>query len=226
MTTTEQTLTPTGRSPSRVSRFAGLAFAAPFVAGLVVLILQPNVYEGSLENYAASYAESGAINRIGAAAYILFPLAGALLLWAVAHIRSGLDRAAGGSTTAGRTAVLGAVVTATAMTAAACGFLAAAHVALGESEGFDPEPAVGYGLEIFAGTLMWVGLWGASLVMVAVGLAARGTGLVPGWLLWAGVVAAPLLPVAWMLAMVPMLVFLLWVAIVSFLVKTEDVAAG
>jgi hypothetical protein len=71
-----------------------------------------------------------------------------------------------------------------------------------------------------------VSAWGGSLVLLAVGIAARRTQLLPGWLLWAGIVIAPLLPIAFLFGMVPLVAFMLWLVAVGVMMKPSRVAAG
>ena len=110
------------------------------------------------------------------------------------------------------------------LTVAGAGTAAARHLASGAVDGFPADPATGYGLDMLSSQVFNISTWGGSLVLVAVGLGARRTGLVPGWLLWAGIVVAPLLPIAFFLGMIPVLVFLLWVAAVSAMMRPGPVA--
>ncbi len=218
MTTIAQSTLQTTRHRGGVSRLAGLAFVVTYVAGFVLLVTGPNVYEGSMTEYAAAHADDARLTSVGLAAVVILPLAGASLIWAVAHVSRSLSGA--GASLAGRVAMGGAVAMAAAMTVGGGAALAATHVASGTGDGFAADPETGYGLDVLSGSLMSISAWGGSLVLLAIGLGLRGSGLVPGWLLWAGVVIAPLLPVAWTFGMLPLLAFLVWVAVVPAIVKT------
>lgn len=209
-----------------VSRLSGVAFLVLFVAGFVVLVTGPNIYEGgTIEEYGAAFADGGREAAVTIAAFFVLPLAGACLLWAVAHMSRCLDGALGGPSLGGRVATLGAAVLAAGLTVAGAATAAAWHLASGASEGFPADPATGYGLDMLGSQLFNISTWGGSLVLVAIGLGARRTGLVPGWLLWAGIVVAPLLPSAFFFGMIPVLVFLLWVAVVAAMMRPGPVAA-
>ena len=77
-----------------VSRLSGVAFLVLFVAGFVVLVTGPNIYEGgTIEEYGAAFADGGREAAVTIAAFFVLPLAGACLLWAVAHMSRCLDGA-------------------------------------------------------------------------------------------------------------------------------------
>lgn len=208
------------------SRFAGIGFVVLFVAAFVLLVTGPNPYEGGASDaYAAAFADDARQTPVGVAAFILLPLAGAALLWAVAHIASCVDSARGGRSLGGRVAMLGAAVVAAGMTVSGAASSAAEHVSSGTGDAFPPDPGTGYGLDMIASQILSISFWGGSLVLLAIGIAARGTSLVPGWILWAGIVVAPLLPVAFMFGMLPLLVFLLWLAVVCAMMRPALVAS-
>lgn len=209
-----------------VSRFAGIGFLVLFLAGFVVLMTGPNIYEGgTIEEYGAAFADGGREAAVSITAFIVLPLAGACLLWAVAHMSRCMDQALGVPSLGGRVATLGAAVMAAGLTVAGAGTAAARHLASGAVGGFPADPATGYGLDMLSSQVFNIAAWGGSVVLVAVGLGARRTGLVPGWLLWAGIVVAPLLPIAFFFGMFPLWAFLLWVAVVAVMMRPAPVAA-
>ncbi len=226
MTTLEQ------RAPSRAgrgagtSRLAGVGFLVFFLAGFVLLVTGPNVYEGNLDDYAAAYADGGREAQTTIAAFFVLPLAGAFLLWSVSHMSRSLDIVRGAPSLGGRVATLGAAVLAAGLTVAGAAIGAAWHVSSGAVEGFPPDAATGYGLEILSSQVLNISMWGGSVVLVAIGIAARRTGLVPGWLLWAGIVISPLLPSAFLFGMLPVLVFLIWVAVVGAMMGRTPAGAA
>jgi hypothetical protein len=210
-----------------LSRYAGIAYLVLFTAGfLVIWAAAPRIYEGgSLDDYAAAFLDGSRTNQMSLVAVVLWPLAGVCLVWAVAHVAACLDRVSKTSL-AGRLATVGAVVMAVGFTVAGAASSAAAHVSSGTGEGFPADPATGYGLDMLASQVQTVTAWGGSLVLLAVGIAARRTQLLPGWLLWAGIVIAPLLPIAFLFGMLPLLAFMLWLAAVGVMMKPGRVAVG
>jgi hypothetical protein len=228
MTTLQHAPTTTRPAGTGVSRFAGAAFLVLFTTGFVIWSLPPYVYEGStLAEYAEAHADTGRITLLSIAAFIVWPLAGACLLWVVTRVRRLLDAALGTASVPGQLAVLGAVVVAAGFTVAAAAASAGAHVATGSIDGgFPADPAAGYPLDMLSGQLFTASLWGAALLLVAIGVAARRTGQLPGWLVWTGFVIAPLLPIAWVFFMLPLMVFVVWVAAVGAVMKTGQVTPG
>jgi len=227
MTATKQAA-PTGTTVPQggASRFAGIAFLFVFIAAFVLLVTGPTVYEGSLAEYGAGYADGGREWPVSIASFFLLPIAAGLLVWAVAHIATGVDRALGRATVGGRVATIGAGVMAASLTAAGAATVSAEHLASGRVEGFPVDASTAYGMDLLSSALLNLGLWGGSAVLIAIGVSARGAGLVPGWLLWAGIVVAPLLTIAFMFGMLPLLAFLLWVAVVGFMVRPAPRPAG
>ncbi len=208
--------TPVSTRPGGVSRFAGLGFVAVTIAASALVLTGPSVYEGgSLTEYAAAYTDGARELPSSLAAFILMPIAAALLLWAVTHISTVLTQGAPESV-AGRVARLGAVAMATLMTAGAAASSAAEHLASGTGDGFPADPAAGYAIDLLGSQVSAVSSWGGALVLIGLGLVARRTGGLPGWLVWAGFVAAPLLVISWVLFNLPSLVFFLWVAVAGF----------
>ncbi len=225
MTVIEQPAPAATRQHGGASRYAGLAFAVLYLAGFVTLVTGPTIYEdGSLTEYAAAHANGDRSIPVSLVAFVIWPLAGACLIWAVAHISSVMPGATGGPSVAGRIARAGAVVMAGGLTVAGAAAGAAAHLATGTGDGFPPDPGTAYGLEMLGSQVMSASMWGGSLVLLAVGIGGRRSGRVPGWLLWAGIVVAPLLVVAWVLFMLPLLAYLVWVAVVGAIVKTGPIA--
>ncbi len=221
MTVIQQAPPATTTPRIALSRVAGIAFVVLYLAGFVLLVSGPSVYEdGSLAEYAAAHADGSRTTPVSLTAFILWPLAGACLIWAVAHISRSLTGGAAGASLPGRVATAGAVAMASGSTIAGAAASAATHVASGTGAGFPADPETGYALSMLGSQVMAVSMWGGSLVLLAVGIGARRSGLVPGWLLWAGIVVAPLLAVAWVFFMLPTLVFLVWVAVVTAIVKT------
>lgn len=210
--------TTAGRHPAR---FAGLAFLVLFVVAFVLLMAGPGVYEGStLVDYAAGHADRAGVARTTILAIFAMPLAAAALVVAAVHLQRRLDDASGGPTVATRVATLGAAITAAGLTIAAAAASAAAHVAGGAADGgFPADAAVGYGLDMLGSQVFAASSWGLALLVAGVAVAARRTGQLSGWMRWVAFVVAPLLPVAWIFGMLPLLAVLLWLPAACLMVE-------
>jgi hypothetical protein len=202
-------------------RYTGIAFVLFFLSGFVLTVLGPGIYEdGTMAAYAAAHSDAGRVAATSLVAFVLWPLAGVALLVTVARLRTALDAGLGRRSLSGRLATMGATVMAVGLTISGAAGNAAAHVSGGTGPGFPADPASGYAVDMLASQMFTAGMWGGSLILVGVGLAARGTGLVPGWLVWAGFVLAPLMPVAFVLFSLPYLAFVLWIATVCVIVRS------
>jgi hypothetical protein len=217
-TTTTDSAPARSRTRFQPSRLAGIAFVGAFIATSALLVLgTPSIYGTTEEEYVAWYADHG-MNVVGVAAFIAAPLTGLLLVWVAAHLRSALV-AAGGSTTAGTVGVLGAAVMAAGLTIGAAAAESGVAVGLG-TDLVAADPLAAVSLLHFADAAVFTTQWGGAALVLATAIGARGTGLLPGWLLWVGAVITPLLVLSWIFAMVPTMVFVVWIATVAFLVKT------
>ncbi len=218
---------PVRSAGARVSRFTGIAFAVAFVAASVPLVTGPSVYEGgSLADYGAAHADDARMVPVAVSAFILTPVAAALLLWVVTFISgrlTGGDAAPG----PGRVARLGAVAMAALLTAGAAAASAAQHLASGTGEGFPADPASGYAADLIGSQVQAIASWGGTVVLVGLGVAARRTGGLPGWLIWTGFVVAPLLVVSWVFFSLPTILFLVWLSVAGLVARPPSpVAAG
>lgn len=203
------------------SRLLGVGFLILFGAGFTISVLPPDIYSGTLDDYAAAFGDEGRLNLVMIASVFLFPLAGLLLAASVARLRhaTGSDPRA---RAAGQVAGFGAAFTAIGSSVAAAAATAGAHVVWqAEGSGFPSVPEVGYGFAMFSSQLFNPAMLGLSIIMVALGYALRRAGRLPGWLAWAGYVLAPLMPIAWVLGMMPMFLAVVWVAAVTAMVDTE-----
>jgi hypothetical protein len=204
---------PVRPAPRGVSRFTGIAFAATFVVASLLLFTGPSVYEdGSLAEYGAGFADGARELPVSLSAFILMPLAAALLVWAVSHLSTTLT-AGSHESAAGRVARLGAVAMAALLTVGGAAASAAEHLASGTGDGFPADVHAGYAVDLLGGQVSAVASWGGALVLVALGVLARRTGGLPGWLVWTGFVAAPLLVVSWVFFSLPLVVFLVWLSV-------------
>lgn len=202
-----------------LSRFAGIGFVAAFAAAFVLLVSGPNAYEeGSLAEFAAGYADQARETPIGLAAFILMPLAGALLIWAVVHIGGTL--AGGRPSSAARVSGLGAGLMAALTVAGAGAANAGQIVTTGAGDGFPGDPGTGWALSMLADQVMTVGFAGGTVLLVALGVLGLRTGGLPGWLVWAGFVISPLLVMSYVFFMLPLLVLLVWVAVACLVAKS------
>lgn len=212
----------TTRRPERdLGRFAGVAFAFTFFGATTLWGLETTIYGTDLDGFAASAGGSTRATTL-ILSHLVMPLAAVLFLWSVARLRNALDAAAGHRTVAGQVAFGSAVVTA----AGFCLMAAAQHVSVlaaggGYLDGFPADPAVGYGMALLSGNLGNATVWGAAVVLVALGAQSRRHGLLPRWLVVLGYVAAPLLIAGWYYQL-PVLLLCLWVALAGLRVQTEE----
>ncbi|WES64557.1 hypothetical protein P0L94_00465 [Microbacter sp. GSS18] len=212
---------PSAKRGFAPSRLLGVGFLILFGAGFTIMVLPPDIYSGTLEGYAAAFGDEGRLNLLMIASLFLFPLAGLLLAASVARVRQALG-AEPAVHAAGRVAAFGAAFTAIGTSVAAAAATAGAHVVWqAEGSGFPSSPETGYGLAMFSSQLFNPALVGLSIVVVALGYGLRRAGRLPGWLAWAGYVLAPLMPIAWVLGMMPLFLIVIWVAVVTTMVDTE-----
>jgi hypothetical protein len=224
MATIEQSVPIRTSSRGGVSRFAGIGFVVFYLAASVLLLTGPSVYEdGSLSAYEAGFADGARELPVSLSAFILMPIAGAFLVWAVSHISTTLTAGAAGSA-AGRVARLGAVAMAALLTVAGAASSAAEHLASGTGDGFPADVGAGYAIDLLGGQVGGVAPWGGAVALVALGIIARRTGGLPGWLVWVGFVSAPLLVVSWVFFSLPTTVFLVWVAVAGVVAKPPATA--
>ncbi|GAA1060710.1 hypothetical protein [Agromyces bracchium] len=215
--------TTTTRRRFQPARLIGAAFLVSFGAGVVIFSLPPYVYEGSsLDDFAAAHADDVRLNLTSLLGMVLFPLAGILLVWAAAFLRRSVDVGRVTPSIGGQVGVVGAAITAVGAIVAGAASSAGAHVAAGTLDGgFPPAPEAGYGLEMLASQVFNPATTGLSVLMVAFGVTAWRSRRLPRWLAWAGFVIAPLVPIAWMLGMFPLLFAVVWVAVATVVVDTE-----
>ncbi len=225
MTTIQTPTRRVERATGRTSRFAGLVFLVLVVPALVLMALPPYVYEGStLAEFAAAHEDTTRLDYTSYGAFIVWPLAGLALVVATSYLARAVEAA--GSTIAGRVAVAGATWFAVGTTLGAAASSAGAHVASGSSDGgFPAEPVSGYALEMLASQMLNASMAGGTVLVVAIGLAARRNHQLPGWFVWTGIVAAPLLAVSFLFFGIPTLVFVLWTAAAGILMRNVPAAA-
>jgi len=197
------------------ARWSGGLFVVVGVPGFV-LGNPTSPYLDSAEDYTATYADGAGAAPLGR---LLGLLAVVALMWALARLRlafpperSGLAGAvlplAGGLYAA---TWVGALVTA-----------AATYTAVDHADsfgGFEVVPETAFVIDFIADGFNWANLVASAVLVWGITLAANRADALPGWLCWIGFVLTPLLPVGWMLFMVPVLVFFLWFAAVVAIVS-------
>jgi hypothetical protein len=219
----ERTVTTVGRTGP--SRFTGIGFAVLWLAGMVLIGSGPMIYEGgTLPEYAEAYADGTRSNLTVGAALLLWPVAAALLLWSVVHLTTSLASARPGSRVPGRIARLAAGIIGASLVISAAAGGAAGHVASGTGD-FPPMIESGYALDMLSSQIWAAGVSVGAALLVALIVAARGSGALPRWLLWTGAVIAVALPFAAAVFMLPALFFVVWVAVATAMVKPGPVAS-
>lgn len=198
------------------ARYAPIGFAVFFAASVVLTGTGANVYTSSPEEFAAYYGDTANHNLLVLAAYLLLPLAALFLAWTVARIRTMLTPVAAGAATIGGAALAAVSLVNGIMT------YSGAVVSASAEDGFAADASAGHAVMLAAANLAVAQGAAAALLAWAIAIGARRTGRLPGWLVWTGIVLTPLLPYAWIFAMIPMLAFLIWLVVVSIIVKTES----
>jgi hypothetical protein len=209
-----------------ISRYAAIGYAVCSMIPMVWVGLQLDVYSADLDEVAAHFAGPGSTTASGWSAFLFTPLATVFLVWTLARIRTSLDRAAGGASIVGSAAALGGGLMAVAMAVSAVVSHFGGEVAAGAEGRYPADPRTGVALMLVAGGLFVVEGVGAAVLVCAVAIGARRAQHVPGWLAWVGFVLVPLLPYAWILFMIPWLVFLVWLVVVSTMMKTDTTPAA
>lgn len=206
------------------SRFTGIGFAVLWLAGMILIGTGPMIYEGgTLPEYAEAYADGSRSTLMVTAALLLWPLAAAMLLWSIAHLTTSLQSARPGSAVPGRIARLAAGVVSAGMVVSAAAGGAAGHVASGTGD-FPAMIESGYALDMLSSQVWAASMSVGAVILVALLVAARGSGALPRWLLWAGAVVAVALPFAAAVFMLPALFFVVWLAAATATVKADPVA--
>jgi hypothetical protein len=204
-----------------LGRYAGVAFALSFLAAFTLWSTGTGIYGSDLDAFAADSSDSTTQTLGMLLSHLVMPLASVFLLWTVARLKRALDLAAGGWSVAGQVAFGAATVLAVGF----CLLGAAENVSTlvaggGYIDGFPADPAVGYGVALLSGYFGNATVWGASVLMVAVGAASWRERLIPRWLIWVGYVTAPLLIAGWYYG-IPVLLLCLWVAVAGLKVQTD-----
>ena len=201
------------------SRFAGIGFAVLWLVGMVPMATGPMIYEGgTLSEYADAYADGSRSNLMATAALLLWPLAAAMLLWSVVHLTTTLAAACTGSPVPGRIARLAAGVIGAGLVVAAAAGGAAGHVASGTGD-FPAMIESGYALDMLSSQVWAASMSVGAVLLVALIVAARGSGALPRWILWAGAVIVVAVPFGVAIFMLPTLFFVVWLAVATALVK-------
>lgn len=204
------------------ARWSGVLFVAIGVPGFV-LGNPTSPYLDRAEDYVAAYADGAGPAPLGRVLGLASVLA---LLWALARLRlafpperSGLPGAV--------LPLAGNLYAATwvgAIVAAAATYTAVDHA---DSFGdFEVVPETAFVIDFIADGFIWASLVAAAVLVWGIALAGKRSGALPGWLCWVGFVLTPLMPIGWMLFMVPVLLFFLWFAAVVALVPTRQASGA
>ncbi|GAA1578858.1 hypothetical protein GCM10009789_35670 [Kribbella sancticallisti] len=224
MVTTSDATAPTTKRAQRFEpcRWSGVVFVLIGVPGFV-LGNPTSPYSARADDYVARYAEGAGSAPLGRLLGLGAVIA---LLWALARLRivfppERAGQPAGAIQLAGSlyaASWVGVIVTA-----------AATYTAVDHAEsfgGFEVVPETAFVIDFIADGFIWANLVSAAVLVWGIALASRRTGALPGWLCWVGFVLAPLLPVGWMLFMVPALVFYLWFAAIVAIVPVRRSAGA
>jgi hypothetical protein len=212
----QMSVTPTERrSPTRQprhadpSRWSGVLFVTVGIPGFA-LGNPTSPYMDSAQDYVTTYADGAGTAPLGRVLGLLSVIG---LLWALARLRIAFPPESG--LPAAVLPIAGALYAATWVGSVAAS--AATYTAVDHADsfgGFEVVPETAFVIDFIADGFNWANLVAAAVLVWGVALAGRRSGALPGWMCWVGIVLVPLLPIGWMLFMVPVLVFFLWFAAV------------
>lgn len=205
------------------TRYVGVACAAMLFAGYVVWSLPPHPYGSNLADWSAELRSGSRGSQLLVLSHLVLPLAAGLLLWTVAYLRRAIDRGHRQPTLGGQVAWAGALVFAIGQCLMGAATEAGARVNSGDYiDGLPADASAAIALTVLGGNIANATIWGASVLMLAIGVAAWREALLPRRLIWLGFVTAPALIAAWYYG-IPMLLLSLWIALAPLLVHTESV---
>lgn len=218
------TAPPHSSRTSRIdpSRWSGIVFVLLAVPALA-LGNRTSPYLDDADDYVAAYADGAGAAPLGR---VLGLAAVIVLLWALARVSSAYPAERHGLP--GAVVPLAGIVVTSAwignVAATAATYTAVDHA--DQFGGFEVVPETAFVVDLIADGFMWALLAGAAVLVWGIALAARRAAALPGWMTWVGMVLVPLLPVAWMLFMLPALIFLLWFAAVVAIVPSPTRAGA
>lgn len=204
------------------SRWSGALFVALAVPALA-LGTKTSPYLDEADDYVAAYADGAGAAPFGRVLGLAAVIA---LLWALARLRLAFPPDRHGLP--GAVLPLAGVVFASAWIGSIA-VTAATYTAVDHSDdfgGFEVVPETAFVVDLIADGFTWALLAGAAVLVWGTALAARRAGVLPGWMTWIGMILVPLLPVAWILFMLPALIFMLWFAVVVAIVPTASRAGA
>ena len=200
-----------GLGLERRAALAGVAFVLLYVIGLSLGVEAGTTDAEILEHY----ADDGARTR-ELVAFVLIAVAALAFVVFAASLRELLRRDAPGTELLVSVGWAGGIIAAALLLAGNALSRGVAFVSSSDEFTLDPDL---YRLVDDTGFLLLVsGIYAATLVVVAVSIAALRGHVLPGWLGWAGLVAAVLLAVVLLtlvLALVGFLVLFVWVLVVG-----------
>jgi hypothetical protein len=196
----------------RWSAMTGVLFSACFLLGLALI---SNTGDTTAK-VQAFYADSG--NRAKQiTAFFFIVAAGLAFLAFLGVLRAMLDRAERApSTLSGLVLASGAVGTALIIAGTAVSISPA--VVAGDQD-FALDPNTAEALNAAGYWILSAGIMTTSVVVLGTSMAALRTGVLPMWLGWTGLVVAVLMLFA--VYYVPMLIFAVWMMVVSFLMVVQ-----
>jgi hypothetical protein len=201
-----------------VSRWSGILFVVIGLPGFA-LGNPTSPYLDSSDDYVSAYADGAGQAPFGRVLGLLSVIA---LLWALARLRVAFEGE--GGLPGAVLPMAGTLYAATWVGSIAA--TAATYTAVDHSDsfgGFEVVPETAFVIDLLADGFNWANLVAASVLVWGLALAGRRSGHLPGWMCWIGIVLVPLLPIGWMLFMVPVLVFLVWFAAVVAIVPAPRV---
>ena len=203
-----------------LSRWSGAVFALFLVAATATAATSTNPYSSSAQDYAEALADDSVRAGVGRTLALVAVVA---FLWALARLRLALtsrDSGVPGSVIGPAGTLFVACIAATIAAGTAVGSAVEGADAFAEG-GYTAVPDTALVLDFVADGFFWTALVAAAVLAWGIALAARTSGAVHGWVVWIGLVLVPLLPIAWVLFMAPLLVFAAWFAYLVATLPTE-----
>ncbi len=208
----------------RLAGWCGIAFAVLLFIALVLTFPPDTESKNGAAIVADYYAKkSTQVNHFVAS--IILPFAGFLFLWFLGRLYARLRTAEGEDGYAVLAFAGGVVFSGLLMVSMAVTVFFA--LTLNFSKAFRLNPNAALLFDTLDFYVLVLAMAGAAVLLVATGLAARRSRLLPRWLGWVSYVLAVLSlpPVSGIFVYFPLLLFLIWIVIVS-VTMIRDIAAG
>ncbi len=208
----------------RLAGWCGIAFAVLLFIALV-LVFPPDAESKNGAAILADYYAKKSTQVNYFVASIIFPFAGVLFLWFLGRLYARLRTAEGEDGYSGLAFAGGVVFSGLLMVSMAVTVVFALTLNFSKAFRLNPNAALLFNTLDFY--VLVLAMAGAAVLLVATGLAGRRSRLLPRWLARVSYVLAVLClpPVSGIFVFFPLLLFLIWIVIVS-VTMIRGIAAG